>query len=306
MSGPGRSADEDDARHEHQDASAGSDDNLPPSPEEEAEDGFELSEDEQGEVAAKLPPRPTVLHETIRVQGETELRRHASALIWSSLAAGLSMGFSMMARGLLHSLLPPSPLRYLIENLGYTVGFVIVILARQQLFTENTMSAVLPMMTHPGWRQLARLLRLWSVVLMGNLVGVALFAYGLGHLDLFDASTRRAMGVLGTEVMHNDALQMFTKGIVAGWLIATMVWLIPAAGDSKLAIIVGTTYLIGLGGFTHIIAGSTEVLYLVFQGQLGLGHYLAFALPTLAGNIVGGSFIFALISHAQVRSDQGG
>jgi formate/nitrite transporter FocA (FNT family) len=98
-------------------------------------------------------------------------------------------------------------------------------------------------------------------------------------------------------------LQMFTKGILAGWLIATLVWLLPSVEKTKIAIIVIVTYLIAIGGFTHIIVGTIESLYLVFAGDLSFaGYALHFALPTLAGNIVGGSFIFALISHAQVRS----
>lgn len=270
------------------------------------EEGFDLSESEKDDVAEKLPPRATVLHETIRVQGEAELARSATALAWSALAAGLSMGFSMLVRALIHAHMADTPGRFLVENLGYTVGFVIVVMARQQLFTENTMTAVLPMMTNPSGPNLRRLLRLHVVVLIGNLVGVALFAWGAGHMRLFDDTMRQSMLGLGVEIMHNSAWQMFTKGIVAGWLIATMVWLVPAAEQSRIFVIVLMTYLIGIGGFTHIIAGSTEVLYLVYAGGASFGDYVGhFALPTLAGNIVGGSLIFALISHAQVRSDDG-
>lgn len=168
------------------------------------------------------------------------------------------------------------------------------------------MTAVLPVMTKPSWHALTCLLRLWLIVLVGNLVGVALFAYGAVHLHHFDSATTDAFSALGHALMSNSPTQMFTKGIVAGWLIATMVWLVPAAENAKVLIIVGMTYLIALGGFTHIIAGSTEVLFLVFSGQLPWAGYLSFALPTLAGNIVGGSLIFALISHAQVRSDVSG
>jgi formate/nitrite transporter FocA (FNT family) len=154
-------------------------------------------------------------------------------------------------------------------------------------------------------RKLGSLLRLWSVVFAGNLVGTGLFAYGIQNMRLFDEPTQAALLGIGTEVMGNSALQMFTKGIVAGWLIATMVWLVPAAEQARITVIVLTTYLIALGGFTHIIVGSVETLYLVFAGQLSPGGFvLHFALPTLAGNIVGGSCIFSLISHAQVRSDE--
>lgn len=283
-----------------------SDRSRPEDPNEaDARDGFSLSRKEQGEVEEKRPPRAAVLHETIRLEGEEELSRGIPALGWSALAAGLSMGFSMLARGLLHRHLGGVPGSFLIESLGYPFGFLVVILARQQLFTENTMTAVLPLMTHPSLRKLGSLLRLWSVVFVGNLVGTALFAYGILHMRLFDQATHSALLGIGTEVMGNSPLQMFTKGIVAGWLIATMVWLVPAAEHAKIPVIVLTTYLIALGGFTHIIVGSVETLYLVFARGLSVGDFvLHFALPTLAGNIVGGSCIFALISHAQVRSDE--
>ncbi len=271
----------------------------------DSRDGFALSRTELGEVRKKQPPRAAVLHETIRLQGEKELSRGISALGWSALAAGLSMGFSMLARGLLRRYMDGLPASYLVESLGYPFGFLVVILARQQLFTENTMTAVLPLMTHPGRRKLVSLLRLWLVVFAGNMAGTALFAYGLLHMQLFDPPTQHALAGIGQEVMRNTPLQMFTKGIVAGWLIATMVWLVPAASHAKITVIVLATYLIALGGFTHVVAGSAEVLYLVFDGRLDLaGYVLGFVLPTLAGNITGGSFIFALISHAQVRGDQ--
>jgi formate/nitrite transporter FocA (FNT family) len=61
-----------------------------------------------------------------------------------------------------------------------------------------------------------------------------------------------------------------------------------------------------LGDFTHIVVGSAEVSYLVFAGELPWSDFwMVFAGPTLAGNIIGGSFIFALISHAQIRSESG-
>ncbi|SFN04518.1 formate/nitrite transporter family protein [Dokdonella immobilis] len=267
-------------------------------------ESFALSPDEASEVEESRPPRVQVLHETIRRQGEEELHRSATALAWSALAAGLSMGFSMLARALLRTHLPEASGGFLIENFGYTIGFLIVILARQQLFTENTITAVLPVMTVPSLGTFARLLRLWGIVLVGNLVGVALFAYGVLHMQVVDEPVRTSIADLGTGIMHNVPWQMFTKGIVAGWLIATMVWLLPGAGTSRALIVLLVTYLVGIGGFTHIIVGSTEVLYLVFLGQATFASYLFdFALPTLAGNIVGGSVIFALISHAQVRSD---
>ena len=110
-------------------------------------DGFALSGEERTNVEEKRPPRPAVLHEIIRREGEQELARSLAALSWSSLAAGLSMGFSMLARGLLHSHLGDYPERFLIDSFGYCFGFLVVILARQQLFTENTITARNPSCT---------------------------------------------------------------------------------------------------------------------------------------------------------------
>jgi len=251
-----------------------------------------------------LPSQAAAVHETIRADGEKELTRTASALFWSALAAGLSMSFSMLAKGLLAAHLPDSDIAYLVASLGYTVGFLVVILARQQLFTENTVTAVLPLMSQPGLTKLLCLLRLWSVVLVGNLLGTAISAYAIAAMPLFDGETHRIFLGLGQHVLENGLDEMFAKGVVAGWMIATMVWLIPAAGAAKIWVILIVTYLVAIGGFTHIIAGSTEVMYLVFAGKASLGEYLfTFILPVLAGNVVGGTFIFALISHAQIRSD---
>jgi formate/nitrite transporter FocA (FNT family) len=159
-------------------------------------------------------------------------------------------------------------------------------------------------MTRPHWPEFGRLLRLWGIVLVGNLVGVALFACGMVYMHVLDAATHAALVSQAEAIMRNTALQMFTKGIIAGWLLGTMVWLIPALPHAKVIVIVLMTWLIGLGNFTHVIAGSTDVLYLVWRGELPATDYIVrFMLPTLAGNIVGGSFIFGLISHAQVRSD---
>ncbi|MCH4877761.1 hypothetical protein EQV97_10265 [Pseudomonas sp. TMW22090] len=265
-----------------------------------------LSAQEKHDVDKNQPPRAAVLHEIIRTQGDQELERSVAALWWSALAAGLTMGLSLMAMGLLNSRLPDAEGFKVIASFGYCAGFLAVILARQQLFTENTLTAVLPVMTKPTLNNFGRLLRLWTVVLVGNLCGTLLVAYVMLHLPIFDTKTDMAFLDIGRKVMENDASKMFAKGIVSGWMIATMVWMIPSMESAKMWIIILITYLMALGDFTHIVVGSAEVSYLVFAGELSWSDFwLVFAGPTLAGNIIGGSFIFALLSHAQIRSESG-
>lgn len=267
--------------------------------------GIGLSASEEREVEQKLPPTVQVVHEAVRIQGEMEMSRSTSALVWSALAAGLSMGFSMLAPALLQAHLPAGPGWQLIASSGYALGFLIVILARQQLFTENTMTAVLTFMTRPSGHALLRLLRLWVVVLFGNLVGGAVFAFVIVHMPVLEASTYDALRESGAVLLRNSAWALFSKGIIAGWLVAIMVWLITAIEGSQALVIILLAWFIGIGGFAHVIVGAVEGLFLVFDGQTGVIDFMtAFLLPTLAGNVTGGSLIFALISHAQVRCDE--
>ncbi|MEN5014734.1 formate/nitrite transporter family protein [Erwinia sp. Eh17-17] len=266
---------------------------------EESEQGKEIEVDEEA-----LPSRAAAVHEQIRQEGEKELERDALALLFSAIAAGLSMGASLMAKGIFQVNLHDVPGGFLLENLGYTFGFIIVIMARQQLFTENTVTAVLPVMHKPSGSNLLLLMRLWGLVLCGNLMGTALAALAFDHMPIFDEAVRGAFVSISQKVMENSPGEMFANAVVSGWIIATMVWMFPSAGAAKIWIIILMTWLVALGDLAHIVVGSVEVFYLVFNGDIPWQQFIwPFALPTLAGNIIGGTFIFALISHAQIRND---
>ncbi|HCT3154168.1 TPA: formate/nitrite transporter family protein [Citrobacter koseri] len=266
---------------------------------EEKQRGKKIEVDED-----RLPSRAMAIHEHIRQDGEKELERDAMALLWSAIAAGLSMGASLLAKGIFHVQLDGVPGSFLLENLGYTFGFIIVIMARQQLFTENTVTAVLPVMQNPTMGNAGLLMRLWSVVLLGNVVGTGIAAWAFEYMPIFDEETRDAFVKIGMDVMKNSPGEMFANAIISGWIIATMVWMFPAAGAAKIVVIILMTWLIALADTTHIVVGSVEILYLVFNGTLHWNDFFwPFALPTLAGNICGGTFIFALMSHAQIRND---
>ncbi len=268
---------------------------------EEAPDGVELTEKERSQADERARPNVLVVHEIIREEGEQELKRPVAGLAWSALAAGLSMGFSLVAEGLLRAHLPDAPWRPLVAKLGYTVGFVVVIAGRQQLFTENTLTPVLPLMNKPGGRTLGRLLRLWAVVLAGNLLGALLFAWVIGHTGVFEADVRKTFADLGREALRGGFGLHLLRGIFAGWLIALMVWLLPAADYARLQIIILLTYLVGVAGLAHIIAGSVEVLYLVTTGAAPWGSYWGqFMAPTLLGNTLGGVMLVAALNYGQV------
>ena len=269
------------------------------------EGGNRLTREEREQAARRAPPRAAVVYEVVRVEGEEELARSNSALLWSGVAAGLSIGLSVIAEGLLAAWLPDAAWKPLVENFGYCVGFLVVIVGRQQLFTENTITVVLPFLKSPSVACLRSIARLWTVVLGANVVGCFLLALFLSATPTFAPEIMAEFIAIAEHLMHNSVTEMFVKGIVAGWLIATLVWMLPSAeGSSEFWLIILVTYLIALGDLTHIVAGSAEVLLLWLEGGIGLGQAItAFFLPTLAGNIVGGTALFALLSYGQVHDE---
>ena len=256
---------------------------------------------EQKQVEERLAIGANVVYETIRRQGDEELLRPASALAWSALAAGLSMGFSFIAEGLLMAHLPDSSWRPLVSRMGYCVGFLIVILGRQQLFTENTLTVILPLLLRKDLTTMLRVLRLWAIVLSANLVGTYLIALCLARIVLFDAHTQAGLVEIGRAHFGAGFGTVVVRAIFAGWLIALMVWLLPGAESAKVSIIIIITYLVGLAGFNHIVAGSTTAFFVVVTKSVSWTAYFAhFFVPTLLGNIVGGVSLVAALGHAQV------
>lgn len=255
-------------------------------------------------TAISSAPEPVMIHDIIRGDGERELKRSISALAWSGLAAGLSMGFSFLMMAVIRGALPDAPWRILVAGFGYTTGFLIVVLGRQQLFTESTLTAVLPVLTQLTGSSLFKMLRLWAVVLAANIVGTFLFSWVLSVPDLFQEDVATALSDIGHEALRDPFWHMALKAMLAGWLIALMVWLMPSAGQSRLLLILILTYLVAIAHTSHLIAGSAEVAYLVVTGQLSLGDYCAhFFAPTFIGNVVGGTSLVALLNHAPVREE---
>ena len=263
--------------------------------------GADLDEKEKRKADEEESLNASITYEVIRREGEKELERSPQALAWSGLAAGLSMGFILVAEGLLRSHLPDAPWRPLVAKLGYSVGFLIVILGSQQLYTENTLTPIVPLLARKSGEMLGRVLRLWAIVLATNLIGTILFAWVLARTTLFDVEMHDAFVGVASEALRGDFATTVLRAIFAGWLIALMVWMLPAAQSEQVPVIVGMTYLVGVAGLSHIIAGSTEVAYLVARGAATWGDYLGrFVIPTTLGNTLGGVTLVAALNHAQV------
>src|SRR3954463_2359899 len=263
-----------------------------------------LSGEERKAVEEQSRPNAALIHESIRAEGESELERTAHALLFSGVAAGLSMGFSLVAQGVLQSRLPDAPWRELVSNFGYTVGFLIVVLGRQQLFTENTLTPILPLLHNRDLGTLASVIKLWGLVLAANIAGTWAVGSVLAHTSIFEPRIVDAFVDLSRHTIEGTFATTFVRAIFAGWLIALMAWLLPATKGSRAHIIVVMTYVVALGQFAHIIAGSVECAFLVQSGRASLSQYASdFFVPTLLGNILGGTTLVALLNYGQVAPE---
>jgi formate/nitrite transporter FocA (FNT family) len=275
--------------------------------ENEQSDDEKKEEREAKEVDERSAPRGAVVYKAVRKEGEDELERSSQALMWSALAAGLSMGFSFLTQAMLQAHLPDKEWRPLLTSFGYSVGFLIVVLGRQQLFTENTLTVILPLLTRRDGRTLKNVGRLWSVVFLANIAGAFLFALAAAKTEAVDRETFDAMRTLAEHALSGTFATTLLRGIYAGWLIALMVWLLPFAETARVWVIIIITYVVGLAHFSHIIAGAVEAFFAVLIGSAGVGELvMGFVVPALLGNIIGGVSLVAAINHAQVVSGEEG
>jgi formate/nitrite transporter FocA (FNT family) len=270
----------------------------------EAEPSSTMSEGDKRAVGERGAGNAKVVHEVVRLQGDEELSRPIRSLLFSGFAAGVAICVSLMAEAFLQMRLPDAPWRELIVPLGYTVGFVIVILGNLQLFTETTVTAVLPLATHPTTRNVGRLLRLWLAVFVANMTGTFLVAALMASQIIIGPEQLRAALEVSRPILDHGFGTTLLLAMPAGFLIASIAWILPNARGSEFWVIMLITYVIALGKFSHVVAGAGEAWLLMLAGEASILRATAgFILPALIGNIIGGTGLFAVVAHGQVRDE---
>ena len=249
--------------------------------------------------------RAPIIYESIRLEGEHELSRGFAALWWSGVAAGVGISASVLCKGFLHAATPDAPWAPAVDNIGYAVGFLIVIMGRLQLFTENTITVILPLLNRFTLSSLGRVARLWAIVFAANMAGCAFAAFVIARGGALPPAQLEAVLDISRHYAAASFSEHLAWGAPAGFLIAALVWALPnASGGGEFWMVAVVTYMIGLGGLSHVVAGSTELFALVFRGELALGAALfGGVLPALIGNVIGGTGLFAVMAFAQVREE---
>ena len=266
--------------------------------------GNGITKEEVKDIEELATPRTPVIYEVVRRLGEEEMARPATSLWWSGVAAGLSISFSLLAQAILRKHLPDAPWEPLVTSFGYCVGFIMAVLSRQQLFTESTITAVLPVAAEFTWKNVGCMTRLWAIVLAANLIGTLFAALFCNFAPVLSTEIYDEMLTISRDLLSYSWWEMVFRAIASGFLMAAMVWLMPGAERTQLHVITLMTWLIAVGGFTHIVAGSMEAYLLVLAGDWAWWQMLVqFIPPVLIGNMIGGTALFALISYAQVMDE---
>ena len=243
------------------------------------------------------------IYDRVEAGAEEELERPFRSLAISGVSAGLTMGLSALGVAVLLHVLGDDRVGESVAYLAYPLGFLVVIIGRQQLFTENTLFPVALVLQQR--RHLGRTLQLWGVVLAGNVLGTLLFAL-LARTPALDAPTAEELVRLGVEAGGGSFATVFWTGVVGGWLIALVAWLVTASTDTvgQVVIIFLITYVVGVGHFAHSVAGSAEVLSAVLAGDLPATSYATWITAAVFGNAAGGVLIVTLLNYGQIRPDR--
>ena len=245
------------------------------------------------------------IHENIRAPAEEELERPASSLLFSSLAAGMLIGFTFLSSAFVSHYAPES-IAHPLASAAYPLGFIFVIMGRSELFTENTLEPIIPLLHKRNAETLRKMLRMWGLLIVGNLVGALIFAWLIGDTNMVESSLQPTMQKVAAESTSGGFGEVFYKAIFGGWLIALLAWLLASTIDSiaQLFLIWATTVPIAAFHFRHSIAGSVEAFYRAVTGTAGWGEMLGgFVVPALIGNAVGGVLLVALFNYAQVAEE---
>ncbi len=268
----------------------------------EPETQSEATPEPQGAQRNLERPSAEEIFQQVARNAEAELKRTSLSLAISGVTGGMFMGLSALGVGIIAALLGNSPHTFILSRMFYPLGFIVVIIGRSQLFTENTLYPVALVLAEK--RQLWNTLRLWCIVLPSNVFGALLFASLIALTPALPHNILQAIAQLGLDAAHTPASTIFWSGVMGGWIIATTAWLVSGSHSitGSVMIIWVLTFVVGLGSFAHCIATSGEILAAVLTKQIVWTAYPHWLLFAVAGNICGGVLMVTLLEYGQAMA----
>lgn len=261
----------------------------------------ENGQEEESPVQKNLArPSAEEIFKQVATSARQELERPSIALALSGFGAGVFMGLSALGTAIAVHLLGDSSVAHLVSRMFYPIGFIVVMLGRSQLFTENTLYPVALVLAQK--REFWNTMRLWSVVLPANVLGALAFGGLAAYTTAFAPETVDTLNQLGMTAVAHPATQIFWSGVIGGWLIALAAWLVSGSHSitGSVMTIWMLTYLVGLGNFAHCIASACEIFVPVLTHHIAWSEFPRWFFPAVSGNIVGGVGLVTILEYGQV------
>lgn len=254
--------------------------------------------------AGRLRASAADIYERVKHDAAEELERPLAALAFSGLFAGATVGFGAVAAAAASLALAGHQDGRLIGALFFPIGFIVVIIGRAQLFTENTLYPVTLVLDER--RHLAATLRLWGIVLSANLIGALLFALLVTKTSALPGDVVAKVADQGHDATTGSWMSFFWSAVFGGWLIALVAWLIQSGAEviGQVALIWTLAFVVGLTGLDHCVSTTVEVLCSLLKGDIHFGHAMAWLAAVILGNVAGGVLITALLNYGQVRAGE--
>ena len=223
--------------------------------------------------------------------------------MFSGLAGGITLGITGIAVASVRATLGDGGWQELVAYLIYPIGFIAVIIGRQQLFTENTLYPVVLVLDER--KHVLSTLRLWGVVFGSNIAGAVLFSALCIYTTALRPEIQAKLVELGNQAAPGSFGHLFWSGVVGGWLIALVAWMVSASHWTigQVAMIWLLTFIVGVGHFAHCIVTSCEILSSAMAGSVSVPAYLHWLAAATLGNIVGGVGIVSVLNYGQVRQE---
>ncbi len=252
-------------------------------------------------AAQKNLERPSAeeIYQQVARNAKQELKRRSVSLAVSGFTGGTFMGLSVLGVGIVMAMLGTGPRAFLLSRMLYPLGFIVVIIGRSQLFTENTLYPVALVLAER--KQLWNTLRLWSIVLPSNLLGALAFACLISLTHALPAPIVQAIAQLGQEATGVPLSTVFWSGVMGGWIIATAAWMVSGSHSvtGSVALIWLLTFVVGAGNFAHCIASSGEIMTAALTHRIPWSAYGAWLGPAVGGNVCGGVLMVTLLEYGQ-------
>lgn len=233
---------------------------------------------------ARSEPEVEEAYERLVDQGRERLDRPLLPLLSTGLLGGVDVGVGV----LIYLVVQTETHNHLLAAMAFSIGFVALLLAKSELFTENFLVPVMSVVAKSG--TLGQLARLWVVTLAANLVGGFAMA---GMIVVALPDVHAAAVEAGSHYAHlGVSWRSFFLAVLAGAVITLLtrmqhateslgVRLVPAVLMSF--VLVGAqlfhSVLDSILMFAGLLTGSADYGYLDWSGALAW---------SALGNLVGG------------------